>query len=67
MYNKQNFWSPNGYNATNWTVRYIGADGHATDYNASSNREVRPTMNLKSNISISGGTGTTADPYIVNW
>ena len=44
-----------------WTVEY----GSADDYAASNPYSARPTFYLKSTVSISGGDGTFANPYII--
>jgi hypothetical protein len=65
MYNKAYYWSLNGYASDSWHVRHVDVNGHASSTNASSSIGVRPVVNLKSTILISGGTGTVSDPYII--
>lgn len=65
MYSKQTFWSFNGYSSNPWHVRHVPALGSAGVTDASSSCAVRPTMNLKQNIIITGGDGTTSNPYVI--
>ena len=62
-----------GNNTTYWTltpyslsgvrrVFYSGDAGYTTSTNADG---VRPSINLKSSVSISGGTGTKSNPFVV--
>ena len=50
--------SSNAYN-----VFRVFSSGYASDYYADSNIGVRPALFLKSSISISGGTGSSTEPY----
>ena len=69
VYSTNNYWtmSPSAYNHVNNNVYNIGL------YNGYVNRwwgvagsiGLRPVINLKSNVEISGGIGTVNDPYIV--
>lgn len=65
MYNKATYWSLNGHASNSWNVRIVRVSGYAYNSNASSSNGVRPVVNLKSTILISGGTGTVSDPYII--
>ena len=60
-------------NINQWTIMPTSANGYqvfnirndgiiARNY-ASDNRKIRPVVYLKSNIKITGGTGTSSDPY----
>ena len=44
-------------------VRYVGSLGNVYYSSPSSAYGVRPSVNLKSSVSISGGTGTKSDPF----
>ena len=60
-------------NITYWTltpdsesyVRYVGNFGDAYNYNLAYAFGVRPSINLKSNVIITGGTGLKNDPFTV--
>lgn len=61
-----------GNNTTYWTltpysssyVRYVNYYGHANGYSHSgSSYGVRPSVNLKSNVIITGGLGTKEQPF----
>ena len=47
-------------------VFYAHSVGFITDYFASNNYGVRPTLYLKSDVVITGGTGDEKDPYTVS-
>lgn len=53
----------NGDYAYDWLVSYGYVDGGITD---NSSAAVRPAISLMSSTMISGGTGTSEDPYVVN-
>ena len=63
-----------GNNTTYWTltpyssssVRYVRNNGYANLTSPSSNSNgVRPSVNLKSNVQITSGTGTESDPFVL--
>ena len=62
-----------GYNTYYWTltpysssyVRHVDNDGSAYYDIPSGAYGVRPSINLKSSVSISGGTGTKSNPFVV--
>ena len=70
LYTGQNYWtmSPFRFGSSNrranvfvvWSNVYLGnPDGVAASYG------VRPVINLRSNVTISGGDGTSSNPYVV--
>ena len=72
-----NDWLYIGYNQWTLTPRsddygfvfYVSQNGSVNDstgYGVSNNRRVKPTIYLKSNVSITGGTGTEANPYTLS-
>ncbi len=65
MYNKSYYWSLNGYASYSWLVRTVHANGYASNNDAMDSRGVRPVVNLKSSIMITGGTGSVSEPYII--
>ncbi len=57
------YWTLTPYSAAN--VRYVYYDGD-TGYSTPTNANgVRPLVNLKSNVVITGGTGTKQDPFTI--
>ena len=47
-------------------VRCVGSDGILGNFSPSRTYGVRPSMNLKSNVIIRGGSGTKSDPFILS-
>ena len=59
------YWTLTAYNASSNRSIYI--DGYVDWYNPSSySFGIRPSLNLKSNVVITGGTGLKNDPFIIN-
>ena len=58
------WWLLNPYSSSN--VWYVNYNGNAYNYNPSNTLGVRPSINLKSNIQLSGGSGTKDDPYTIS-
>ncbi len=48
-----------------YSVRYVNDDGNAGSSSPSNAYGVRPSVNLKSNVQITSGTGTKSDPFIL--
>ena len=64
-----NWWSLsplffNGDYALVWVVG--GYDGYLYGRNVEYSSDIRPSISLVSNITISGGSGTSEDPYVIN-
>ncbi len=54
----------NSYSSSNvWSVNFIGTAGSSVPSNA---HGTRPSINLKSNIQLLGGSGTKDDPYTIS-
>ena len=47
-------------------VFYVIDNGHLYSYNANNGQGVRPSIYLKSNIAMMGGSGTYSDPYLIS-
>ena len=47
-------------------VMDVGSDGFLGNGNEDAMNGVRPVINLKANVTISSGTGTSTDPYIIS-
>ena len=64
---RSSFWlsSPYGFYGGNATVSYVYDDGHLGDLSVDYSSGVRPSVSLKLGTSISGGNGTSDNPYIV--
>ena len=56
--------SCNGLNAFEWFVSY--SSGNLSNYNVPSSLAFRPSINLKADILVGGGDGTSSNPYTVN-
>ena len=64
LYTGQNYWtmSPSHYNGAN--VFWVGSTGGLHYYYATSTNGVRPVINLRADVALSG-SGTTTDPFKV--
>ena len=61
--NNTDYWTLTPYSSS--SVRYVATDG-GTNYNGPSGANgVRPSMNLKSNVQITSGTGTKSEPFVL--
>ena len=61
--NNTTYWILTPYNTSN--VRFVNGTGNASDNSPSCAFGVRPSMNLKSNVQITSGTGTKSDPFVI--
>ncbi len=59
--NNTNYWTLTPYSTSN--VHSVHNRGNAVNYSPSYTSDVRPSVNLKSSVSISGGTGTKEQPF----
>ena len=57
-------WTLTPYASAAYYVWYV-ASGSADNYYTNNSRSARPSFYLKSTVSISGGDGTFANPYII--
>ena len=62
--NNITYWTLTQYNTP--YVRYVDINGYANIYNPTNASGVRPSLNLKSNVLITSGTGTKSDPFVLN-
>ena len=46
-------------------VWYVSGNGSASNFSPTASRGVRPSVNLKSDIQIMGGSGTKSNPYVI--
>ena len=60
-------WSPYNFNPSNSTsnVWNVGGTGGFGGNWVASGRGVRPVINLKADVEISGGIGTVNDPFVI--
>ena len=58
------WWLLNPYSSS--FVWYVYSSGYASNSSPSNSRGARPSINLKSNIQLSGGSGTKDDPYTIS-
>ena len=62
--NNTNYWTLTPFSSS--YVRSVSSYGFASNYPPSSaSNGVRPSVNLKSNVQITGGTGTKNDPFTI--
>jgi len=69
IYNGQNYWamSPSHWNGNYAYVFYVSVNGHLSfDYVSNTTPGLRPVINLKSDVTFSGGNGTQTNPYVVS-
>ena len=59
--NNTYYWTLTPYSTSN--VRYVYYNGYANNSSPSSTSGVRPSINLKSNVQITSGTGLKNDPF----
>ena len=68
--NAKNYWwslSPSYFNSSNTFILDVsGRDGYLGDNNVRRAIGVRPVISLVSSTTISGGSGTSENPYVVN-
>ena len=62
--NNTNYWLITPYSTSH--VRYVGSYGNANNSSPTSAYGVRPSLNLKSNVEITSGTGTKSDPFVLS-
>ena len=62
--NNTSYWTLTPYSASN--VRYVNSYGSTYYSSPSSAYVVRPSINLKSNVQITSGTGTKSDPFVLS-
>ena len=58
------YWTLTPYKASN--VRYVHNGGYAYYYAPADSLGVRPSVNLKSNVQITSGTGVKSDPFVIS-
>ena len=58
------YWTLTPYSSS--SVRLVYSSGDASSYSLANAGGVRPSINLKSNVSISGGTGTKSNPFVLS-
>lgn len=60
-----NWWTLSPSDAS-WAVNWaVYSDDYVRGYNVTNGAELRPAIALTSDVTISGGTGTSEDPYVV--
>ena len=61
--NNTSYWTLTPLSSSN--VRYVFYNGIFSDSSPSITHGARPSMNLKSNVEITSGTGTKSDPFVL--
>ena len=66
LYTGQNYWTMSPYSYPNAIVFYVRSTGYfsSTDVNWTVGG-VRPVVNLKSSVQITGGNGSSSNPYVI--
>ena len=62
--NNTAYWTLTPYSTS--SVRYVNSYGSANDYGPAVTVGARPSMNLKSSVVITGGSGTKSDPFVLS-
>ena len=57
------YWTLTPYNSSN--VRVVSGSGYAGGIDSSYSYVIRPSLNLKSSVQITSGTGTESDPFVI--
>ena len=70
LYTGNIYWtmSPSYFGSTGWAYVLIMTNNGDLDYNGNvngGNPGVRPVINLKSNVTITSGNGTSSNPYVI--
>ena len=67
LYTNQNYWtmSPYRFRDGNAWVFSVTSSGQLTSSFLNNTKGVRPVINLKANVQISTGSGTSSDPYVI--
>ena len=67
LYTNQNYWtmSPYRFRGGNAWVFSVTSSGQLTSSFLNNTKGVRPVINLKANVQISTGSGTSSDPYVI--
>ena len=65
LYNGRFYWTMSPYGAHFATMFCVSSDGRLTTSLVSNAHDVRPVINLKSNVIFSGGNGAQSNPYVV--
>ena len=70
LYTNSSYWtmSPYNFNATysGAYVFYVWSGGSLVDTSVDNTRGVRPVINLKSSVQITGGDGSSGNPYVIS-
>ena len=63
----QNYWTMSSYSFGGIValVFYVVSGGNLISRNVTHTRGVRPVINLKANVTILGGNGTSTNPYVI--
>ena len=67
LYTGQHYWtmSPYGFNYGNAYVLYVYLNGRLSDAGMDDTLGVRPVINLKANVQITEGNGSSSNPYVI--
>ena len=65
LFNNANQWTLSPFSDNEISAIYIDLDGYVYETSVVYNRNIRPTLFLKSNVVVAGGTGSETDPFII--
>ena len=67
LYTKQDYWtlSPYYFNGRRARVFLVDSTGNLDWYSVNDDYGVRPVVNLKSSVQITGGNGSSGSPYVI--
>ena len=68
LYTAQNYWtmSPYGFNGSSAYVFYVNSSGDLYYNGVYVTYGVRPVINLKADVQITGGNGSSGSPYVIS-
>ena len=68
LYTNQNYWtmSPSHFNGSHAHVFFVYSNGSLSISSVNSSNGVRPVINLKADVQISTGSGTSSNPYVIS-
>ena len=66
LYYSSDWWSLSPYSSDIYPRVFQGHNGNFVNFYASYSKAVVPVINLKKDVTISSGNGSTSSPFVVN-
>ena len=66
LYTNSTYWTMSPYNYPNASVFLVWSDGNLISVWVNNTSGVRPVINLKSSVQITGGDGSSGNPYVIS-